>query len=197
MSGRKGLYVNADSILDDLEQKTLSETKKRNPGMSDSELLLIAQKVAVATLRYEMVKQDLDKIITFDSAKSLSLEGDTASYIQYAYARAMRIYEKSGTAPNFDASYELLSDPYETSLAKLIGKFDLSVEDAANNLSPKVIAKYCYSLAVSFNAFYEHVRVLDVGDKALLNARLCLVCAFTSCLEKALALVGLGIPSRM
>ncbi len=197
MSGRKGLYVNADSILDDLEQKTLQETKKRNPTMLDSELSGIAKKVAVATLRYEMVKQDLDKIITFDAVKSLSLEGDTASYIQYAYARAMRISEKSGTRPNFEVSYDALVDPYESSLAKLIGKFDLSVQDAANNLSPKVIAKYCYSLAVSFNAFYEHVRVLDIEDKNLLNARLCLVCAFTSCLEKALTLIGIGIPSRM
>ncbi len=197
MSGRKGLYVNADSVLDSLEQKTLQETKKRNPNMQDSELSNIATRVAVATLRYEMVKQDLDKIITFDTTKSLSLEGDTASYIQYAYVRAMRISEKSGTTPNFDASYDLLVSPYESSLAKLIGKFDLSVQDAANNLSPKVIAKYCYSLAVSFNAFYEHVRVLDIEDKKLLGARLCLVYAFTSCLEKSLALIGIEVPSRM
>ncbi len=197
MSGRKGLYVNADSILDELEQKTLQETKKRNPAMQDSELSVIAKRVAVATLRYEMVKQDLDKIITFDTTKSLSLEGDTASYIQYAYARAMRIAEKSGTTPNFDASYELLADSYEAGLVKLIGKFDLSVQDAANNLSPKVIAKYCYSLAVSFNAFYEHVRVLDIEDKKLLGARLCLIYAFMSCIEKALALIGIQTPSRM
>jgi arginyl-tRNA synthetase len=197
MSGRKGLYVNADSILDDLEQKTLVETKKRNPDMAPSELSGIAKRVAVATLRYEMVKQDLDKMITFDTAKSLSLEGDTASYIQYAYARAVRISEKSGTAPSFDAAYHLLADPHEQSLAKLIGKFDLSVQDAAMNLSPKVIAKYCYSLAVAFNAFYEHVRVLDIEDKDLLNVRLCLVHSFTSCLEKALALIGIDVPSRM
>jgi arginyl-tRNA synthetase len=197
MSGRKGLYVNADSILDELEQKTLLETKKRNADLKDSELSAIAKRIAVATLRYEMVKQDLDKMITFDAAKSLSLEGDTASYAQYAYARAMRIVEKSGTRPDFDASYELLTSPYETSLVKLIGKLDLSVQDAASNLSPKVIAKYCYSLAVSFNAFYEHVRVLDIEDKKLLNARLCLVFAFTSCLQKALSLIGIETPSRM
>ncbi|HEX9846511.1 MAG TPA: arginine--tRNA ligase, partial [Candidatus Nitrosotenuis sp.] len=108
MSGRKGLYVNADAILDMLEAKTLGETKKRNPDFSEDQLLKIANKVAVATLRYEMIKQDLDKIITFDHTKSLSLEGDTASYIQYAYARAMRIIEKSNMTPDFDARYELL-----------------------------------------------------------------------------------------
>jgi arginyl-tRNA synthetase len=197
MSGRKGLYVNADSILEMLQTKTLDETKKRNPDLPDDLLRKTASKVAVATLRYEMIKQDLDKIITFDSAKSLSLEGDTASYIQYAYARAMRIAEKSNTKPNFDAKYELLVDPYETSLAKAIGKFDLQVQDAANNLSPKVIAKYCYFLAVTFSSFYEHVRVLDIKDSDLLNARLCLVHSFMSCLDKALGLLGIETPARM
>ena len=196
MSGRKGLYVNADKILDTLEQKTLDETKKRNPELSEQILHQIAQNVAVATLRYEMIKQDLDKIITFDTTKSLSLEGDTAPYIQYAYARASRIIEKSNTTPNFDARYDLITDQHEFNLVKAIGRLDLAVQDAANNLSPKVIAKYCYSLAVSFNAFYEHVRVLDATPD-LLNARICLVYAFQSCLQKALALVGIGTPSRM
>lgn len=196
MSGRKGLYVNADKILDTLEQKTLEETKKRNPDMSEQTLHDIAQNVAVATLRYEMIKQDLDKIITFDTTKSLSLEGDTAPYIQYAYARASRIIEKSNITPNFDANYDLLQDPYESALVKTIGKLDLAVQDSANNLSPKVIAKYCYTLAVSFNAFYEHVRVLDATSD-LLNARICLVHSFQSCLQKALELVGIGTPARM
>jgi arginyl-tRNA synthetase len=109
----------------------------------------------------------------------------------------MRIIEKSNATPNFDAKYELLSNPYETTLVKTIGKFDLNVQDAANNLSPKVIAKYCYGLAVTFNAFYEHVRVLDVGDENLVNARLCLIHSFKSCLEKALGLIGVETPPRM
>ncbi|WP_100182285.1 arginine--tRNA ligase [Candidatus Nitrosotenuis aquarius] len=196
MSGRKGLYVNADKILDMLEQKTLEETKKRNPDLSDNTLHKIAKNVAVATLRYEMIKQDLDKIITFDTTKSLSLEGDTAPYIQYAYARASRIIEKSNTKPNFDAKFELLQDQYESALVKAIGKLDLAVQDAANNLSPKVIAKYCYSLAVSFNGFYEHVRVLD-AEPDLLNARVCLVYAFQRCLQRALNLIGIDTPERM
>ncbi|MFM7795542.1 MAG: DALR anticodon-binding domain-containing protein, partial [Candidatus Nitrosotenuis sp.] len=196
MSGRKGLYVNADKILDVLEQKTYDETRKRNPESSDSMLHEIAKNVAVATLRYEMIKQDLDKIITFDTTKSLSLEGDTASYIQYAYARASRILEKSSMSPNFEANYELLSDKYETSLIKQIGKLDLAVQDAVNNLSPKIIAKFCYTLAVSFNSFYEHVRVLDAEPK-LLNARICLISAFQTCLRNSLDLIGIKTPSRM
>lgn len=197
MSGRKGLYVSADFVLSTLEKKITEETRKRNPDFKDDILADTAAKIAVGTLRYEMIKQDLDKIITFDLTKSLSVEGDTASYIQYAYVRATRILEKAGRVPNFDASYELLSSEYEQSLIRTIGKFDLSVQDAANNLSPKVIAKFCYVLAVAFNAFYEHVRVLSDKDENLLNARLCMLAAFKSCLERALVLVGIPLPQRM
>lgn len=197
MSGRKGLYVNADSVLELLKSKTSEETKKRNPDFDSDIISDIAHNVAVGTIRYEMIKQDLDKIITFDLTKSLSLEGDTAPYIQYSYARAERILEKAGTQPKFDADYSLLDDEYEKNLVKTIGLFDIYVRDAANNLSPKVIAKYCYSLAVAFNAFYEHVKVLDSGDNSLINSRLCLVFSFKSTLEKALNLLGIMAPKRM
>jgi len=197
MSGRKGLYVNADSVYDMLKTKTIQETRKRNLEMDDDTVLLIAHQVAVGTLRYEMIKPDLDKIITFDLIKSLSLEGDTAPYIQYTYARAARILEKAGFSPNFDSSFDLLNNEFESGLIKTIGLFDIQVKDAANNLSPKVIAKYCYNLAVSFNAFYEHVRVIDSGDEPLVNARLCLVTSFKSTLGKALNLLGIPSPERM
>lgn len=197
MSGRKGLYVNADDVLDLLEEKTFEETKKRNPDLDTESLDQIARDVAIGTIRYEMIKQDLDKIITFDYKKSLSLEGDTASYIQYTYARASRILEKAGFSPNFKASFNLLVDDYEIKLIKQIGKFELWIEDASKNLSPKVIAKYCYNLAVTFNAFYEHVRVLDPNNEALTNVRLCLVESFKSTLSKALTCLGISAPARM
>ena len=197
MSGRKGLYVNADEVIELLKQKTLDETKKRNPELDNKSLEQIAQDVAIGTIRYEMIKQDLDKIITFDYEKSLSLEGDTAPYIQYTNARASRILEKAGFPPNFDVAFDLLENEYEVNLVKLIGKFDLHVQDAANNLSPKVISKYCYDLAVAFNAFYEKVRVLDPQNKTLTNVRLCLVSSFKSTLQKALYLIGITAPDKM
>jgi len=197
MSGRKGLYVNADQVIELLKQKTLDETKKRNPELDDKSLEQIAHDVAIGTIRYEMIKQDLNKIITFDYEKSLSLEGDTAPYIQYTNARASRILEKAGFSPNFDVAFDLLENEYEVNLVKLIGKFDLHVQDAANNLSPKVISKYCYELAVSFNAFYEKVRVLDPQNKILTNVRLCLVSSFKLTLQKALYLIGITAPDKM
>ncbi len=197
MSGRKGIYVNADYVLDILGVKTYDEAKKRNPDLDEVYLVKIAEQVAVGALRYAMIKQDLDKIITFDMSESLSLEGDTGPYMQYAYARAIRILEKAGKVPEFDVHFDGLLTLYEKNLAKTIGKFDIQVEDSARNLSPKIIARYCYELAVSFNSFYEHVKVLTAESPELVNARLCLVWSFKETLGKALSLLGIDAPPRM
>jgi arginyl-tRNA synthetase len=197
MSGRKGLYVSADSVYDLLKERTIQETTKRHPEIDSSEIQNIAHSISVGTLRYEMIKQDLDKIITFDLTKSLSLEGDTAPYIQYSFARASRIIEKSQRSPSIDIDFSLLSDKTELNLIKTIGLFGISVRDAANNLSPKVVARYSHDLAVSFNSFYEHTKVLGIGDEKLENARLCLVNSFKTTLEKSLDLLGIVAPNKM
>ncbi|MFZ8938368.1 MAG: arginine--tRNA ligase [Nitrosopumilaceae archaeon] len=197
MSGRKGLYVNADSVYELLKKKTIEETSKRHPEMSEPDIQNIAHQISVGTLRYEMIKQDLDKIIAFDLTKSLSLEGDTSPYIQYTHARAARIIEKSGKTPSIDVDFSLLQDPNELNLVKLIGLFDMQVRDAAKNLSPKVIARYCHDLAVAFNSFYEHVKVLDIGDENLEKSRLCLVNSFKLTVERSLELLGITAPDKM
>ncbi len=196
MSGRKGIYVNADYVLDILGAKTYEEAKKRNPDLDEIRLVQISEQVAIGALRYAIIKQDLDKIITFDIAESLSLEGDTGPYIQYAYARAMRILEKAGLIPKFDVTFDQLTS-HEKDLVKTISKFDIQIEDAAKNLSPKTIAKYCYEMAVSFNAFYEHVKVLTAESASLKNTRLCLVYSFKETISKALHLLGMNAPDRM
>ena len=71
------------------------------------------------------------------------------------------------------------------------------MRDAANNLSPKVIVKYCYFLSVAFTAFYEHVKVLESGDESLINERLCLVQSFRNTLKNGLNLIGIAAPERM
>ena len=197
MSGRKGLYVNADSVYDLLIKKTTEETTKRHPEMDFSEIKKIAHQISVGTLRYEMIKQDLDKIIAFDLTKSLSLEGDTAPYIQYTHARAARIIEKSEQTPSIDVDFSLLKDENEINLVKTIGLFDIQVRDASKNISPKVIARYCHDMAVAFNSFYEHVKVLDIGDSNLEKSRLCLVNSFKITLERALSLLGISAPDKM
>jgi len=197
MSGRKGLYINADEIIEKLEKHIFLESKGRNDDLDDASLNEIAHNVAAGTIRYELIKPDLGKIITFDINTSLKLEGDTCSYIQYSCVRAARILEKFGNEPNFDVQFDQLNTEYETNLIKQIGLFEVFVNDAAKNYSPKVIAKYCYDLAVAFSSFYEHVNVLKADTSELINARLCLVLSFKLTLEKALNLIGIIAPQRM
>jgi len=197
MSGRKGIYINADEIIAKLEKHVFLESKERNDDLDDASLNEIAHDVAVGTIRYELIKPDLGKIITFDINTSLKLEGDTCSYIQYSCVRAARILEKFGKKPNFDIDFDQLNTEYEIGLSKQIGLFEVFVNDAAKNYSPKVIAKYCYDLAVAFSSFYEHVNVLKADTPELINARLCLVLSFKLTLEKALDLIGITAPQRM
>ena len=197
MSGRKGLYINADEIITKLEKHIFLESKQRNDDLDDALLNEIAHNVAIGTIRYELIKPDLGKIITFDINTSLKLEGDTCSYIQYSCVRAARILEKFGKEPNFDTQFDQLNTEYEISLIKQIGLFEVFVNDAAKNYSPKIIAKYCYDLAVAFSSFYEHVNVLKADMPELINARVCLVLSFKLTLEKALALLGIIAPQRM
>ena len=197
MSGRKGLYINADLVLENLKKKVFQESQKRNDDLGKETLEQIAEDVAIGTIRYEMIKPDLDKIITFDINNSLKLEGDTCSYIQYSYARATRILEKSGVDPNFDADFANLESPYETELLKRIAMFDIHVNDAANNLSPKIIAKYCYSLSTTFSSFYENVQVNSAETPELKNSRICLIHTYRRTLSNALSLLGISTPERM
>jgi arginyl-tRNA synthetase len=196
MSGRKGIYVNADYVMNTLHSRAHDEVKMRNPDFDDDTLHAIAEEVAISALRYNMVKQDLDKIITFDIKESLSLEGDTGPYLLYAYARSQRILEKSGQDVN-DADFVMLSDEDEIALIKDISKLDLVVEDASISLSPKTLARYAYSLSTTFNLFYEKVPVLKEQDANRRTARLALVKAFGIALRNALDLLGIAVLDRM
>ncbi len=199
MAGRKGVYINADDVLDALHKRAYEEAKQRNPDADDGWLNTVAESIAIAAIRYSMVKQDLDKTITFDITESLKLEGDTGPYLQYAHARACRILEKAAeqhTTINSNITAMLKTD-HEVALIKEISKFDMYVEDSAVNLSPKSIARYAYSLATQFNAFYEKVPVLYDDNADLVNARLALVKAFALVIKNSLNLLGIDALEKM
>jgi arginyl-tRNA synthetase len=197
MSGRKGVVLYADSVLELLRYNIKEITQKKYSNLEFNQLQETVDPIAVGVIRYEMIKQDLDKIITFDLTKSLSLEGDTAVYIQYAYVRAARILEKAINRNAEIPDENLLIKDSEKNLIKTISLFENKVIDAANNFSPKGISKYCHDLAVSFNGFYEQEKVLDPQNELLTAARLCLVSSFQLTLAKALDLLGIAAPNRM
>jgi arginyl-tRNA synthetase len=147
-----------------------------------------------------MIKQDLEKIITFDIKDSLSLEGDTGPYLQYAYARSQRILEKSEqsiTAGRTDFAFDRLTHESEIALIKEIAKLDLVVENTAKSLCLKLLARYAYNLATTFNLFYEKVPVLREQDDAVRMARLGLVKAFGIALKNTLEVLGITALDRM
>ena len=195
MSGRRGLYVSADSVCDLLEERALAEVMRRNPGMDGERARKIARQVGLGTLRYEMIRPDLDRPITFDPEKSLSLEGDTAPYIQYAHARACRILEKAPAPPD-PASMRPSRGGPERGLVLCLSRMGEAVSEAERSLSPKSVARYCRELAVEFNSFYEKARVVGT-DPRTDNFRLCLVDAFRLTAASALDLLGIGAPVRM
>ncbi len=200
MSGRKGIYINADYVLDALHSKAYKEVKTRNPDFSDQRLNKIAEEISISAIRYNMIKQDLEKIITFDIKDSLSLEGDTGPYLQYAYARSQRILEKSEqsiVAGRTDFAFDRLTHESEIALIKEIAKLDLVVENTAKSLCLKSLARYAYNLATTFNLFYEKVPVLREQDNAVRMARLGLVKAFGITLKNTLEVLGITALDRM
>ncbi|MEM3152553.1 MAG: arginine--tRNA ligase [Candidatus Nitrosocaldus sp.] len=205
MKGREGIYINADDMLDRLHSKAYEEVKARNPEADEQWLHRTAESIAIAAMRYSMLKQDLDKIITFDLEDALNLQGESGQYIQYAYARASRILERAsslvavvvGGEVDIDTSSTHLLCREEMALIRAIARFDLIVEDTAKSLSPKTIARYCYSLAMIFNEFYEKVPVLHEQDTNLVKARLSLVKAFTITMSNCMSLLGIDVLERM
>ena len=196
MSGRKGIYVGADAVYEMLCERAAAETTKRNPEMNKETLGAVSRAVAVGTIRYEMIRQDLGRPIIFDLERSTSLEGDTAPYLLYSHARACRILEKAPGSPDYQADLSVLEANPERDLLRLLGMYGMAIDGASANLSPKVVARYCHDLAVAFNAFYESSRVIGAGDP-LENARLCLVDSFGAVIRDALGVLGIEAPVRM
>ena len=198
MSGRKGLYVNVDTMLEKLKQKATAETRKRNLSESDEWVDDVAEAVSVAALRYELLKQDPDKMIVFDMDGALEFQGDTGPYLLYTYARARRILGKTEGRPRIskESAVKLVS-PKEVKLAKKMSMLDISASTAGEYLSPKEIARFAHELAVLFNDFYESIPVNKEEDLELRDARLALVDAASRVLEEAMRLMGIPVRDRI
>lgn len=194
MAGRKGLFINADVVLDELFKKSFEETKNRNPNASEDWLKEVAEKIAVGALRYELEKISPEKIIVFDMDDALRLNGNAAPYLQYTCTRASSILSKTGKLKDFDARQ--FKDPMEINVLKLLSKFPDTIERSVKDLRPHYMANYLYDLSVAFNEFYQFLPVLKAEDK-LKNARLKLVESVKIVLEIGLELLGIPILEKM
>ena len=210
VSGRKGLGVKADDLLDRLSAAAATEVRNRNADLDEREVNTIASTIAVAAVRYFMVKYSRGKVIAFDIDEALSFEGESGPYLQYAAVRAGNILRKleakDGTQEQdvvnrlADLSAEPLDDPDGTDLWALVleaSRLDEVAEQAVRTLELSVVAKYAFGLAQSFNAFYHRYPVIKEPDPEVRLWRAAAVSYFKTQLTRALDLMGCQVPSRM
>lgn len=197
MSGRKGLVVNAEDILDELSRRARDESKKRNPDAREEWLETIANEIAIGSLRYALVKLDLKSLVVFDVEESLNLEGDTGSRLQYTYARAHGILEKARPFRRTQTKTDLQWSEPEWDLIAQLSKLSYFVDAAARDLQPKVLAHYARALADRFNIFYERCPVLTAETEELRSCRLALVEGFSWVFGTVLELLGVPPLERM
>jgi len=197
MSGRSGMYINADTVLEKLFKLSYEETKKRNPDADEKWLNEVAHSIAVSAIRYSLIRQDLGKILVFDLKDALKLEGDTGPYLQYTYARAYNIIEKYGRIPENVKVFDKLNEEEEYILLIELSKIREKIEEAAMKLQPNKIAEYAHKLCLYFNTFYEKHQVLHEKDESKREQRILLVYSFTRALKTLMDILGIEAHKRI
>ncbi|WP_367357934.1 arginine--tRNA ligase [Methanothrix sp.] len=194
MSTRKGKFISADELLDEVEKQAMEEVRARRPDESPEFLKEVARQVASGAVRYDVVKVSADKATTFDWKQALDFEKLSAPFIQYSHARACSILRKGEQSEKFQA--DLLVSDYEVALIKKIAQFDLVIDRAACELKPHHLATYARELAESFNLFYRYSPVLDASFE-LRDARLALAKAARNALRTTLETLGISALETM
>jgi arginyl-tRNA synthetase len=211
VSGRKGFGVKADDLIDTLIASAKKEVDPRHPQLSDAERMTISIQIAVGALRYFMLKFTKPSVIAFDFKEALSFEGETGPYAQYAVVRASNIFRKGGLNPE-SFTEDVASYVSTDDLAKYLNgaegneiwelwltssKTSYVVDQCIATTEPAYLAKHVFQLAQLFNAFYHRHPILaepDEGRKRFLFATVAVV---RRELIRALAVMGITVPSAM
>jgi arginyl-tRNA synthetase len=211
VSGRKGLGVKADDLLDRLTETAAREVGSRNPELSEQDRREIATVIGTAAVRYFLIKFTRGKVIAFDIDEALSFEGETGPYLQYAVVRANNIFAKlreregldeaavltwiqtAGRAPieQGDEAQELWGRTLEAA------RLDEVVDASIRSLEPALLAKYAFGLAQAFNAFYHRQPILREERQDARAWRAAAVVYLRRQLTQALDLMGCAVPAKM
>ncbi|MEP7362994.1 MAG: arginine--tRNA ligase [Acidobacteriota bacterium] len=207
VSGRKGLGVKADDLIDKLIEKALVEVDDRHPTKEPEERRRVATQLATGALRYFMLKFTRNTVIAFDLQEALSFEGETGPYVQYASVRARNILrkleERGGALPDFTAI--LTPSAFERQLASedfwqlllTMSKAGSYIERAVSSGEPAHVAKYAFQLAQAFNTFYHDYPVLSEEDPERRAFLLWMTQYFGSQLAWTLDILGIPVPEYM
>jgi len=205
MSGRKGIGVKADDLLDLLEARSREEITARNRELADPEVAELSRQIAIAAIRFFMARATTTRVIAFDFEEALSFEGDSGPYLQYAFVRAQNIRRKLADAGLADSvptenvavlpSALWSDDLWE--LVLLVAQIPEVVERATDTLELSFLARHAHDLAQAFNAVYHRHPILQEDDPQLRTVRLAATLVFMRGLEALAGLLGIPLPSRM
>ncbi len=204
MKSREGTVVDADDLMDEMENTAyeISKEQGKTADLSEEEAREIARKVGLASLKYFILKVDPKKNMTFNPKESIDFNGNTGAFILYTYARIRSLLRKA-EEQNFDIPQTINSDTLseiaekEQALIQNISNYTDVVSEAANVYSPALIANYVYDLVKEYNQFYHDFSVLREEDEAKRSFRLSLSKVVADTIEKAFALLGIEMTERM
>jgi arginyl-tRNA synthetase len=207
VSGRKGLGVKADDLIDKLIEKAQEEVDARHPEAPAEERKHVATQIAVGALRYFMLKFTRNSVIAFDLQEALSFEGDTGPYVQYTAVRAgnilRKLTERGEALPDFareldgEALARQLRAENFWQLLLMASKSDSAVERAIASGEPAHVAKYAFQLAQAFNTFYHDYPVLTEENREKRVFLLWMTAYFRAQLERTLGVLGIAAPEYM
>ena len=208
MSGRKGLGVKADDLLDALQSKATEAVREgsRRGGLSDDEIEQLGRHIAIGALRYFMLKYGRNKVIAFDFSEALTFEGDSGPYLQYSTVRVLNIFRKMKDrgvdARIDDASLDALTlsgdlDDEMWELIRRSADMPAAVRRAVESLELSVITHELFELCQKFNSFYHKYPILNESDPAERQKRALCAETFRRTMVAALDLLGIPVPERM
>ena len=207
VSGRKGLGVKADDLIDKLIEKALEEVDSRHPEAPEAERRQVAAQIAIGALRYFMLKYTRNSVIAFDFQEALSFEGETGPYAQYTAVRARNILRKLAdrgeTLPDFAAVLDQaalarqLADENLWQLLLMASKVDSAIDRAVSSGEPAHVARYAFQLAQAFNNFYHGYPVLTEENPEKRTFLLWMTSYFGVQLESTLGVLGIAVPEYM
>jgi len=198
ISSRTGNVVTYEEVKEAALNKVIGETKSRHADWADDKIKEISQKIVSAALKFGMLKNGNDKVITFDIEESLDTQGFTGPYLQYTLARLNSILSKSeiNKILKIKVDYKNLATNIEKKLIKQLTQYPQAVAEVLKTNDPANLAQYLYNLAQDFNAFYHELPVLK-AESEIKNARLHLISALKQVLENGLELLGLPVLQKM
>src|SRR2546422_26573 len=195
MSTRKGRVVHLDDLIDEALDRAYLEVSKRRTDLSEARKREIAGTIGISAVRYNIVRVQAEKAITFRWEEALNFEGNSSPFVQYAHARACSILAKSSGSGRAD--HRLLVHPQEQRLLRRIAQFPSGLRDAALGRRVHAVAGEASEFAAQFNQFYRDCPVLTAEPEGLRDARIELVSAARIVLQNALDCLGLKAPKEM